>query len=266
MSQEKTLKEIFTFLVLTFLFSSFFYYPFIAAGTLDIDNAFLYVLGLMWCPGLSALITSLFFQKNLRGLGWGWGKTRYQVLSFFMPLIYAFPVYALVWIFALGGLEASFSPRPITYVVTILFSCLTALGEEIGWRGFLVPRLYRITGFTRTSLISGFIWAVWHMPLILFSGYNSGTPGWYAVLNFSIMAIGASFIFAWLRLKTGSLWTAMFLHAMHNYFIQDHLDRITLDTGITAYLTGEFGVGLALSCAVAAWYFWKQRGKLASPY
>jgi len=46
----------------------------------------------------------------------------------------------------------------------VLISCLTALGEEIGWRGFLVPQLASVTSFTKTALISGLIWAVWHYP------------------------------------------------------------------------------------------------------
>lgn len=260
----KSLREILTFLFLTFGLSSFFYYKFIKAGTLDVENGILYVLGLMWCPGLSGLITTLIFQRNLRGLGWSWGKTRYQVLSFFLPFLYAFPVYALVWVFALGELKPTFSTRPLSYAVAIIFSCLTALGEEIGWRGFLVPRLYRLTGFMQASLISGAIWAFWHLPLILFSDYNSGTPLWYGALCFSVTVVGISFAYAWFRLRTGSVWTAMFLHAMHNYFVQSQFDRITTDIGITAYLTGEFGVGLAFAALVVTWIFWRKREKLPS--
>jgi membrane protease YdiL (CAAX protease family) len=262
--KEKTLKEILTFLFLTLGLSSFFYYKFIRAGTLEVENGLLYVLGLMWCPGFSGLITTLVFQRNLRGLGWHWGKTRYQVLSFFLPFFYALPVYALVWVFALGELKPSFSTRPQSYVVAIFFGCLTALGEEIGWRGFLVPRLYRLTGFTRVSLISGAIWALWHFPLILFSDYNSGTPLWYGALCFSVLVIGMSFAYAWFRLRTESVWTAMFLHAMHNYFIQGQFDRITADTRITAYLTGEFGAGLVFAALAVTWIFWRQRDKLPS--
>jgi hypothetical protein len=76
------------------------------------------------------------------------------------------------------------------------------------------------------------------------------------------MAIAASFVFAWLRLKSGSLWTAVILHASHNLFIQEIFDPLTKDRGITKYLTTEFGVGLALAYTLAAWYFWRRRGEL----
>ncbi len=263
--KKRTLKEISTFLILTFGFSSFFYSRYISAGSLNVEKAFLYVLVLMWCPGVSAIFTSLIFQKNLRGLGWGWGKTRFQVLSFFLPFLYALPVYVVVWIGGWGGLDVQFSTALLAYPVAIFLSCLTALGEEIGWRGFLVSRLRRLMGFTQVSFLSGLIWAVWHMPLILFSGYNSGAPILYAALCFTIMVVGISFAFAWFRIKTGSVWTAMFLHAMHNYFIQSHFDRITVDTDITKYLTGEFGAGLALSALVVAYIFWAKRGRLSKP-
>jgi len=261
--KKRTLKEIITFLLLTFGLSSFFYYKYISTGTLNVENGFLFVLGLMWCPGISGLITTLIFQRNLRGLGWRWGKTRFQILSFSLPFLYALPVYTLIWIFALGRLEISFSTRPQSYIIAIFLSCLTALGEEIGWRGFLVPRLFRISGFKQAALISGAIWALWHMPLIFFSDYNSNTPLWYAALCFTVMVVGTSFAYAWLRLRTGSVWTAMFLHALHNYFIQSHFDRITTDIGITSYLTGEFGAGLAFTALVVAWIFWKQRDELS---
>ncbi len=263
--KKRTSKEISTFLILTLGFSSFFYSRYLSAGSLNVEKAFLHVLGLMWCPGISAIFTSLIFQKNLRGLGWGWGKTRFQVLSFFLPFLYALPVYVVVWIGGWGGLDVQFSTALLAYPVAIFLSCLTALGEEIGWRGFLVSRLRRLMGFTQVSFLSGLIWAVWHMPLILFSGYNSSAPILYTALCFTIMAVGISFAFAWLRIKTGSVWTAMFLHAMHNYFIQSHFDRITVDTDITKYLTGEFGAGLALSAVLVAYIFWAKRGRLSKP-
>jgi hypothetical protein len=56
-----------------------------------------------------------------------------------------------------------------------------ALGEEIGWRGFLVPELAKVSSFAAVGLISGSLWALWHAPMILFSHYNEGTPAWYAL-------------------------------------------------------------------------------------
>ncbi len=144
-------------------------------------------------------------------------------------------------------------------------SCSTALGEEIGWRGFLVPELASHTNFTATALISGAIWACWHWPILLFADYNSGTPAWYGLTCFTVMVLGMSFIFAWMRLKSGSLWTGVLLHASHNQFIQGFFDPITADTGRTKYIIGEFGAGLAIAAIAFGAYFWTRRNELPRP-
>jgi len=115
-------------------------------------------------------------------------------------------------------------------------SSATALGEEIGWRGFLVPELYKSLGYTKTSLLTGAIWSVWHYPILLFADYNSGTPAWYGLTCFTVMVISISFVFTWYRMKSGSLWTGVLLHASHNLFIQSFFTPLTRDTGNTKYL------------------------------
>ncbi len=56
----------------------------------------------------------------------------------------------------------------------MLGSMATALGEKIGWRGFLVPKLATATrSYPKTALMSGVIRAVWHFPLLIFGNYNA---------------------------------------------------------------------------------------------
>lgn len=267
-------RQVITYLVLVFALSWFFYEPMISAGKMSQ----VLVFGLMWCPGVAALITRLVFQRNLRGIGWGWGKTRYQALSYLLPLAVALPVYGLVWATGLGGLStegltdamARQTGREVPLVVILLLlatvgflmSCLTALGEEIGWRGLLAPELSKITSFRNTVLISAVVWSLYHYPLILFADYNSGTPKWFALLAFTWMVFAATIGFTWLRLKSGSVWTAVILHASHNLFIQQVFDGITTDRGTTRYLTTEFGIGLALAYSVVAWICWRRRGEV----
>ena len=76
------------------------------------------------------------------------------------------------------------------------------------------------------------------------------------------MIFGLSFALTWLRLKSGSLWTAVFLHASHNVFIQQFFTPFTYDTGNTAYFIDEFGIGLALVSLLIAYLFWKRRDEL----
>jgi uncharacterized protein len=113
-------------------------------------------------------------------------------------------------------------------------------------------------------LISGVIWSVWHYPLLLFGDYNSGAPPWYSLACFTVMVIGISFVFAWMRLKSGSLWTATFLHASHNLFIQRVLTPLTTDTGKTKYVIDEFGAALAISALIVAAIFWQKRSEVVA--
>jgi membrane protease YdiL (CAAX protease family) len=76
-----------------------------------------------------------------------------------------------------------------------------------------------------TALISGAAWSVYHYPLILFANYNSGAPKRSALLAFTWMVVTSSFVYAWRRLKSGSVWTAITLHASHNLFVQEILIR-----------------------------------------
>ena len=257
-----------TFLALTFGFSALFWWLIVRAGTLGAHGG-LYVFALMWCPGVSALITRLVFQHNVRGEGWGWrgSTTRWAVLAYLLPLGYATVAYGLVWLTGLGRVDlARFKYSIVMFLVLgSIQSLLSATGEELGWRGFLVPTLARRMSFGRLSLLSGAIWAAWHVPLIIFADYNGGTPAWYSVLCFAVMVVALGVPFAWLRLRSGSVWPAAILHASHNLFVQGFFDRVTVNTGPTKWLTGEFGAALALAIVGTAILFWRARDALASP-
>jgi len=261
-----TRAELATFLGLTFGLSAVLYTLIIRAGSLG-ANGGLYVLALMWSPGVSALVTRLIFQRNLRGQGWGLGSPKWLGLAYLLPLGYATVAYGLVWLTGLGGVDLSrFKTGVLTFfVVGSLQSLLSATGEELGWRGFLVPTLARTMSFKRTAIVSGAIWAAWHMPLIILADYNAGKPTWYSVICFGAMVVAMGFPFAWLRLRSGSVWPAAILHASHNLFVQAFFDRVTVDTGPTLWLTTEFGAGLVVTIGITAWLFWRARDALASP-
>jgi membrane protease YdiL (CAAX protease family) len=108
-------------------------------------------------------------------------------------------------------------------------------------------------------LISGAIWAAWHVPVIVGADYNSGTPAWFAIPCFAVSVISMAFPLAWLRMRSASVWPATILHASHNLFIQSFFDQVTVDTGPTKYLVGEFGALLAGTIAVTAWLVWRAR-------
>jgi membrane protease YdiL (CAAX protease family) len=146
----------------------------------------------------------------------------------------------------------------------VIRSTASALGEEIGWRGFLLPRLVQRAGFTWGCLFSGCIWAIWHYPALLLADYNAGTRPVFALSCFTLMVIADSYILGWLRVKSGSLWPAAILHASHNLFIQAIFDRMTAPVGRTLYITTEFGAGLVLTVGAVAVYFWSRRGEVSN--
>lgn len=262
---HRTSAELTTFLALTFALSAVFWGLIIRAGSLGAHGG-AFVFALMWCPGTSALVTRLAFQHNVRGEGWRLGAPRWAVLAYVLPLGYATVAYGAVWLAGLGGVDlARFRTGVVTFIVLgSLQSLLSATGEELGWRGFLVPTLARRMSFGRVAVLSGGIWAVWHFPLIIFSDYNAGTSTWYALLCFAVMVVALAVPMAWLRLRSGSVWPAAILHASHNLFVQGFFDRVTVNTGPTHWLTGEFGAALAITIGITGWIFWRARGAISS--
>lgn len=281
--QSKAIKKIVTFLAITLAISAVFYYLIISSGSVGTAGG-LYVLGLMWAPGIAGMITQLIYEHSLRGLGWKPGKFKYLALAWLLPLAYGLVVYGITWLTGLGGFPepnlyaliqerwgGTISSPALQILLTMTLTALigtfpgllSGLGEEIGWRGLFVPELTRVTSFTKAALISGVVWALWHMPVLFFADYNlPGAPRWYASIMFTVMVIGISFAFAWLRLKSGSLWTAAVLHAMHNVFIQTIFTPLTAQNDITPYIIDEFGIGLALAAVVVALIFWSKRKEL----
>ena len=271
-------KKVGLFLFLNLVLSSISYIPIIRAGTGNVQGG-LFVLTMMWSPATAAILTQLIATHSIRGLGWRLGSVRWLAIAYILPIAYALPVYAFTWLTGLASLLNPYFFSPLTRQLSspdlstaiIVFALIKAtkgvaetliysLGEEIGWRGLLVPELAKMTNFTKTALISGVVWAAWHMPVIFLADYNSGgTPDWFAAAMFAVLILAISFPFAWLRLKSGSLWTAALLHTTHNIFIQGFFDRLTRDTGVTPYITGEFGVGLALTSLAVAYVFWSMR-------
>jgi membrane protease YdiL (CAAX protease family) len=252
MSTNNAKKKIITFLVITFILSIIFYGLIIRAGGVEEDAAMIYVILLMWSPGVAGLITTFIYQRNLRGMGWGLGKPKYLAIGWLLPVLYTGIIYSAVWLFGLG--QANFGALDGNLMVQflkaltigVLSAAITAVGEEIGWRGLLVPQMAKINSFTWTAVISGVIWGIWHLPLLFWGGYSSDAPTWWAVLCFMVAITGLSFAFAWLRLASGSIWPAVLMHSAHNHFFQGFFDKITPGTGNTAYFTTEFGLGLAI--------------------
>ena len=252
------------FTLVTFALSAPCQYMVISAGNIMAGGG-LYALAGMWSPGIAAFMTAALFRQRISSFGWRWGKTRYQVWSVFIPFLYCLAGYGLVWLLGLGDFMPDQALERIKYLfpLGLPVTCIATLGEEIGWSGFFVPQLFRRYGFTSVALARGIVWSVWHYPMIIAGIYANRTPVWYNLICFTVLLTGISFAFAWFRLRSGSLWTGMFLHASHNWFIQAYFTRITAATALTPYFIDEFGAALALMACVTAYVFWNMRGRIA---
>lgn len=246
------------------------------------------VLIVQFAPLIAAFITKWTFDRSLRGLGWGWGKTRYQLAAYALPFLLTLVSYGLVWSLGFGGfydhafideasteIGASFpldlnSPYAVMLALVLLNTTIGlifafgGIGEELGWRGFLVPELYRHYTFTKTALISGVIWAVYHYPLVIvLMAPRLDISPWPMLFFLLIAGIGLSTIMAWLRLRSGSVWTAVIFHMVLNILNQGVFQNLTVKTSwLTSYISGEHGLMLALVSGLAGIWFWRKRDAL----
>ncbi len=236
-------------------------------------------LVIMWSPGIAAIITALSTGLSLKSFGWKL-PLKWTAAGWIIPISYGFITYGIIWLTGLGDmpkptflersqLTMGFNSDSNILIITAAFFFITlvnllpnaifTLGEELGWRGFLVPQLSKFSSFGVTALVSGIIWAAWHLPGILSGNYGAaGTPLFYQVFCFLILVLSGSVILAWLRISSGSIWPAVVFHATHNGVIQAFFERITVDNGNLSYFGGEFGILLPLVSLIYAIYFYKK--------
>jgi len=276
-------RPVLAFLIFTCIFTA----PFWALGIVSGDSAGghgAYAVGSMWGPGLAALFTCRISRGSVASLGWAWGEWRWQWLSYLWPLAVCVVTYGLVYASGLGGfpnpdtvagLRKSLGwPNAGTWTVVsgwfvllgttgFIRGVVIALGEEIGWRGFLSPILYARYGFTRGALLTGTAWAVWHFPIMFFSNYDSATPWWFSTPCFVVEVLSLAVIMSWVRMRSGSLWTGALAHSSINLFNQALFAPMTVAHGaVTAYVIDESGCVLPLVLLVTAIIFWAKRHSL----
>ncbi|GAB3192534.1 lysostaphin resistance A-like protein [Nesterenkonia suensis] len=113
-------------------------------------------------------------------------------------------------------------------IAALIINLLPALGEEIGWRGWMLPRLMRFGPWGAIG-ISGVIWGLWHAPLILL-GYNyPDAPGWLGLAAMVGLCTVMGGIFGWLRLRSGSVWPTALAHSTFNAAASTYMIFIAAD-------------------------------------
>ena len=219
---------------------------------------------LMWIPALSAIIASAVSLKDdkekfslksfLSGLGIRKCRIRYILLAVLIPLIYLLIPYMIYWKthpdnFGYTGVALHLVLKDCLpmMVIGIFPNIISAMGEEIGWRGYMLPALTKRSNLVKALIISGLFWACWHLPLLAFGDYMTGAPVWYKLPAFVLCILPVGIIIGGLTYLSRSVWPAAFLHAAHNNYDQAVFGVITRGDDMMYYVS-ETGF-LTIICA-----------------
>ena len=243
----------------------------------------------MFGPAIAALITRLLFYRpgfadaRLRFGRWRdylkfWGMTvvvicvSYGVYTILGSISWDFSgetfLAQLAEQMALSGrriedLPAGLTPKMMLIIFSVggltVFNIPTVIvgfGEEFGWRGLMFPLLCRSRlwgGF----IAGGLIWFAWHVPLLLVIPGNSGFTAWQHAGNVIALAAGSVFTFVFLAyvfVKSGSIWTASFVHAVLNNGSRSFAYFATVENQLLANL----GLAITMALVVIALYLKKE--------
>lgn len=214
---------------------------------------------LMWMPAIAAAIASIVaikesgepfsLKKLFSNTGFHFCKIKYVIAGILIPLVYLLIPYIIYWKmlhpenFAYTGVPLLLIVKDClpAGIIGIFTGLLTATGEEIGWRGFLVPALHEKIGLNKTLLVTGLFWCLWHFPLLIWGGYMEGGSLLYSLIAFVLCIFPVGVICGLLRLESGSVWPCAFLHAAHNNYDQAVLGVITKGAD-KMYYVSETGI------------------------
>lgn len=174
----------------------------------------------MFGPLIAAVLMRLWVSKESFRSSLRWSRAwRAYLFAVLLPTALVTTAIVTNEVTGLGRFSAAGSSvlQVILAVVLIIpIATASALGEEYGWRGYLLPRLLQGNEI-RATLVTGFVWALWHLPLLLTGLSFPGQPLVLAIPIFVFAIVMNSFLFTWLqRLFAGSLWTAALLHGTLN--------------------------------------------------
>ena len=185
----------------------------------------------------------------------GW---RYWPLALLGPTAVLVASYAAVTL--LGGVSWRFEPdAAINLAINIVIVSFFAFFEEMGWRGYMLPKL--ATRYPRMApAIVGFFHGVWHLPLmVLTTSYNPAGNRLIVVPLFLAILTVAGILYGYLRNASGSLWPVVIAHGTFNAVLGALAGAAVFDNPTTAaYLTAETGVFTLLALIILAWVLVKR--------
>jgi membrane protease YdiL (CAAX protease family) len=235
----------------------------------------------MFVPALAAwIMLNRVTKEGLRDTGLTWGKKRYIAIAYLLMLVISFATYGLTIALGWGQVDkeattltqflntlgvAADIPASIllgavgftALAVGVVINSIYAFGEELGWRGYLLPNLLHL-GKLRACVISGAVWGVWHAPLIMMGHLYPGYP-YLGILMITVMCILLGMIFGWLRLASDSLIPPIVAHAALNAQLLAYFPSFVV-TDVNPVLGGGTGViGLGIMAIVTLWLYLTRR-------
>lgn len=254
-SAQQARRGLLVFFVLVVLLSAPLETGIVLTGALDeTGTGLLWVAPLMCVPAVASVLARLALREGFDDVSFRLGRAGARAARRLALL----PV--LVAALAHGGAAAAglvdLDPPALWLwgagiVLALVLNAVFAMGEEVGWRGYMVTRLVR-SGCPAPLLTSGIVWGLWHVPLVLWGGLVVDGPApevSAALLVVTAPALG--YVLARSRTDTGSVWPAVVLHVAWNTTFQAGFDPAT--TGARRALwVGEFGVLTALLVVAVA--------------
>ena len=189
----------------------------------------------MAAAGLGAFVCGCFvFRDGFAGAGWAWGRFRHYLLAFALAaLFWVFPSlvehYTSLYTWK-PGVEAGAIAMAILSgsVLTII----PAFGEELAWRGYLLPRLVARKGVRGGLITMGFITWLWHLPFLVTTALQESTTPLASlalVLGVSLIpTVLHAVIFAYLWNVSGSIAVAIFYHVVFDEIRDGLIETIGL--------------------------------------
>ncbi len=213
------------FFVLTFVIAWSLWLP---LGLLAPENV-LFTLPGAWSPTISALIligltegrigVKSFLKKVLRWrVGFQWylvvlsGIAVIAYLAIGIGMLFDIPAPALSLPNGLPR-EMLIGFLPIIFIINIFVG--GPLAEDIGWRGYILPKMREGMTALHASLVIGVIWAIWHLPYFIFPAWNSAV-GNVPFIWFILLTTSWSVLFAWVYVNTESILMPVLFHAAIN--------------------------------------------------
>jgi len=226
-------------------------------------SGFLYLLG-VFAPSLVALALTARADGRAgtrallrRTVKWFVGARWYVFAVGYMAAI---KLAAAMLLRIATGAWPAFGQEPVyIMVIAIVFSTPVQAGEEIGWRGYALPRLSARLGLSSASIALGVIWACWHLPFFFISGTDKTGQ------SFPVYLLGAtalSVAMAWLYWRTNrSLLLTMLMHAAVNNtkdIVPSAVSAATNAFSLSSSLVAWLSVAILWICA--AYFLVRMRG------